>query len=273
MIAQIVDELAAQPAGPILVALMIDRLWPRRRAQAPIWVIRGVENLTRRLNRPERPVETRQSRGFLLWAAVTLAALLIGRAVADALALWLTRDWGLAIEIVLLAAAIGFQGARSATRRAVAGVAGMAPGRAGQVGQVACDRLALRYSDGVVGVTLGYLVLGLPGLFLVKAGQWLVEGLETAPVDRFVLAVRAAHGIVTAPAGWIAALLIGLGRWPGIALLPPPSVRALGMALDAGGLSGAAPAVRLTGARTLVDRAHALWFVLLLAGSVAAALL
>ncbi|MCF4165984.1 hypothetical protein L2U69_10045 [Zavarzinia compransoris] len=273
MIAQIVDELAAQPAGPVLVALMIDRLWPRRRALAPRPVTRAVEDLTRRLNRPERPVETRQSRGFLLWAVVALAALACGRVLAEGLSHWAGRDIALGVEILLLAAGIGFQGARAAARRAVAGVEGMAPGRAVQVGRVACDRLALRFSDGVVGITLGYMLLGLPGAFLVKAGQWLVEGLETVPEDRFVLAVRAAHGIVTAPASFLAALLIGFGRWPGPALLPPPAVRALGASLDAAGLVATVPAARLAGARTLVDRAHALWFVLLLAGSVAAALL
>ncbi|MDD3443976.1 MAG: hypothetical protein PHS60_01080 [Zavarzinia sp.] len=270
MIERIVAELAVLPAGPVLVALMIDRLWPRRSAQAPRVVQRTVAILIRRLDRPERPTGTRRMRGFLLWSSAALVALALGAAVAWGIGYLPGSGWRFGGEVLLLAVSIGYQGARSAARRAITGVEGLGPAQGRRVGQVACARLAMRFSDGVVATTLAFMLAGLPGLFLVKVGQWLVEGVERDRNGDFGLALRSVHGVVTLPAGWLAAVLIGLGRVPPSLVLPPPAPAALESALDRAGFGETLPGQRIGGARTVVDRAHALWFVLLLGGTIAA---
>ncbi|PWR22117.1 hypothetical protein [Zavarzinia compransoris] len=273
MLENIVQWLAVQPAGPVLVALMADRLWPRRSARPPAAVRRLAGGLVARLNRSGRPAGDRQNRGLLLWGAVTLAAFALGTLAAAGLNHFGLRWLPLVAGGLLLAAGIGYQGARSAARRAVEGVAGLPPAQAGRVGAVAAARLATRFTEGAVALPLAFLLFGLPGLFAVKAGQWLVFAVEDDREGAFGRAVRACHGLVLAPAGVLAALLIGLGRRPRLALAPVPAVAALDGGLDRAGLATAPPAARLQGARVMVDRAHALWLVLLALGSVGAGLL
>jgi len=266
-----VHWFAVQPAGPAIAALMIDRLWPRRRASPPAVVARPVAILVRRLNRARRPAATRRFRGTLLWLVVVGLAVGLGFAVAAALRDWLPAPWPAVSEVFILAAGIAYQAARSTARRAVQGLASLGPRRAEQVGTIACARLASRFADGAVALPLAYLAAGLPGLFAIKAGQWLVHAVDRDRDGDFGRAVRRCHGLLTAPAAWIAGVLIGLGRLPAPGLAPSPAVTALAGVLDRGGLVPSAAARRLAGARIVVDRAHALWIVVLAAASVLSA--
>ncbi|MCW0180598.1 MAG: hypothetical protein OJI70_02415 [Zavarzinia sp.] len=261
--------LAAQPVVPALAALLIDRLWPRASARPPEMVARVVASLVERLNREGRPAATRQMRGFLLWSLVSLLALGAGLAVADGLRQWLPPLAVSLAEAALMAAGIGFAAARATALRAAEGVASLVPARAVSVATVACDRLAGRLADGPVALVLGWLLLGLPGVFMLKAGQWLVNGVETDRDGAFGRAVRACHALVTLPASMIAAVLIGFGRPPVRGL--DPAADALRAALLRRGFDAAAPAERVAAARLLVDRAHALWLLVLIIGGLLAA--
>lgn len=261
--------LAAQPVVPALAALAIDRLWPRASARPPAPVARVVAALVERLNRAGRPAATRQMRGFLLWSLVSLLALGAGFAVADGLRQLLPPLAVSLAEAALMAAGIGFAAARAAAGRAVEGVAGLAPARAASVATVACDRLAGRLTDGPVALVLGWLLLGLPGVFMLKAGQWLVHGVEADREGAFGRAVRACHAVVTLPAAVVAGILIGFGRLPARGL--DPAADALRAALVRRGFDAAAPAERVAAARLLVDRAHALWLLALIIGGLLAA--
>ncbi len=259
--------LAAQPVTPALLALLVDRVWPRTSARPPTVVRRLAAGLVGRLNRADRPAATRQMRGFLLWSVVALLALGAGFGAAKALPALLPPAFVSLAELLLLAAGMGFNGARAAAGRAVDGVAGLATARAGEVAHTACDRLATRLADGPVALVLGWLVLGLPGLFLLKAGQWLVAAVEADRDGAFGRAVRACHAAVTLPASFIAGVLIGFGRLPPRGLSPASA--ALTAALGRRGF--ASPAQRVAAALVLVDRAHALWLLALVVAGVAAA--
>jgi hypothetical protein len=269
----ILDWLAVQPAGPVLVALMVDRLWPRRSARPPAAVQGAMQSLATRLNRAARPAATRQNRGLLAWGAVVLIAFALGLGVQWGLAQAGDRWLVLAGDVVLLAAGIGYQAARSAARRAVDGVAGLAPARAGRVGAIANGRLAARFAEGAVALSLVFLLFGLPGVFAVKAGQWLAHAVEDDREGAFGRAVRACQGLVLTPAALLAGVMIGLGHLPRLAVAPGPAVAALEDSLDRAGLGHAAPAQRLQAARIVTDRAHALWLVILVAASLVASLL
>ena len=269
----ILEWLAVQPAGPVLVALMVDRLWPRRSARPPAAVQGALRPLIARLNRAARAAATRQNRGLLAWGAMVLTAFALGLGIRWALAQAGDRWLVLAVEIILLAAGIGYQAARSAARRAVDGVADLPPARAGRVGAIANARLAGRFAEGAVALPLAYLLFGLPGIFALKAGQWLAFAVEDDREGAFGRAVRACQGLVLTPAALLAGVVIGLGHLPRLAVAPGPAVAALEDSLDRAGLGHAAPAQRVQAARIVTDRAHALWLVILGAASLVASLL
>jgi hypothetical protein len=267
----------AQPTAPALLALLIDRAWPRRRAAAPAFLMSALGAVVGRLNRADRPPATRQTRGFLLWALCSLLALFLGAAVAGGLADHLGQPWSVAVETALLAAGIGYQAARATARRAVDGVAGLTQAKgefaAAPVAAEACRRLAARLADGAVALVLAWLLLGLPGVFLVKAGQWLVLAVERDREGAFGRAVRACHGLVTLPSAWLAGILLSPGHGAPLALGPEPATAAMAAALDRAGLDTAMPSARVAAARSLADQAHATWFCVLLAGTVLALVL
>lgn len=261
--------LAAQPVTPAVLALLVDRVWPRTSARPPAMVQRLVGALVGRLNRADRPAATRQMRGFLLWSMVALLALGTGFGLARVLPALLPPEFVSFAEVLLLAAGMGFNGARAAARRAVEGVAGLSPVKAGEVAGIVCDRLATRLADGPVALVLGWLAFGLPGLFLFKAGQWLVAAVEADRDGAFGRAVRACHAVVTLPASFIAGVLIGFGRLPPRGLTPASA--ALTAALGRRGF--ASPVQRVAAALVLIDRAHALWLLALVVAGVAVATL
>lgn len=269
MLEAFLTSLAAQPVTPALLALLVDRVWPRASARPPAVVRRVAGALVGRLNRADRPAGTRQMRGFLLWSVVALLALGAGFGTAKALPILLPPAFVSLAELLLLAAGMSFNGARGAALRAVDGVSDMTPSKAGVVAGIACDRLAIRLADGPIALVLAWLVLGLPGLFLLKAGQWLVAAVEADREGAFGRAVRACHAVVTLPASFVAGVLIGFGRLPPRGLTPA-SV-ALTAALDRRGF--ALPAQRVAAALVLIDRAHALWLLALVVAGVTAAAL
>lgn len=270
----LLNWLVAQAAAPALLALVIDRLWPRRRAAPPRAVVAAARQMILRLNRPERSAADRQVRGFLLWALVSLIALGLGGLLAHGLHAYLKPWGGFAVETVLLAAGIGYQAARATARRAVEGVARLTVERgelaAAPVAETACKRLAARLSEGAVGLVLAWLVLGLPGLFLVKAGQWLVHGVEDDRSGAFGRAVCACHGLVTAPGALLAGVLISPGHLPPLGAGPEPATGAMMAAIRRAGLARAMPAAQVAQARSLADQAHITWFGLLLTGALLA---
>lgn len=255
--------VVAQPVALVVLALLIDRVWPRRRANPPRLVMAAVQNLVARLNRADRAADTRQSRGFVLWAATALVTLGLGGVLAAQMKLRLDPEIVFAVNLVLLASGIGYQAARSTARRAVEGVARMTGEQgelaAGRVAWTACQRLATRLSEGTVTLVLAFLLLGLPGLLLVKAGQWLVQGTADDRDGAFGRAIRVCHGLITAPASWVAGALMSPGHFPRFTLGPDPAVQAMIDALGRAGADDAMPAARVAAARGIADQAHATW--------------
>ena len=149
----------------------------------PVALVGGaVSWLDRRLNRERRDARTRRVRGVLAVAALTLAAALVGLALALALR---RLRFGAAGEVLLVAillaqrslfdhvAAVGralSQGGLVGGREAVRHIVGRDPQSLDEhgVARAAIESLVENFSDGVVAPALSYALFGLPGIFVYK---------------------------------------------------------------------------------------------------------
>lgn len=269
MLDEILKSLAAQPALLALIALVLDRAWPRHSARPPAAVAQAIGHLAGRLDRQGRSETTRRVRGSLLWLWCVGAALIVGVVLTRGLREVLPVEAAMLVEAGVLAVAGGFSAARAAARRAVEGVGRLSRAEAVPVARTACDRLAWRFAAGPVALALAWLIGGLPALFVLKAGTWCVQVVEGP--GPFARAVRACQAGLSLPASLSAAVLIGFGRLP--ARVDAPAEAALASSLARRGFDEAAPGERIAAALVLVDRAHALWLLLLFAAVVATDLL
>jgi adenosylcobinamide-phosphate synthase len=190
------SALPFAPAGPhgvdplvlLVMALLAEAIFGGfpilfRLVRHPLALADGaVEWLDRKLNREQRSEGARAFRGLLALVALALAAAVLGLAVA-----WLSRNhpFGWIVEFPLLVALLG-QRARhdrvravadaldeslEAARREVASVTPRDPeGLDGHgVARAALESLARNLAEGAVLPAFGYVLFGLPGLFVVRA--------------------------------------------------------------------------------------------------------
>ncbi|MSO80772.1 MAG: cobalamin biosynthesis protein CobD [Alphaproteobacteria bacterium] len=209
-----------------LDALVGDPPWLWRAIPHPVALTGNLTFwLDRRLNRPQRGARTRFVLGLVVALAVTALAWGAGLAIVAAARL---VTWGWAAELLLVAILVAQRSlfdhvaavARalrrdglSAARAAVGRIVGRDPDRLDShaVARAAIESTAENFADGVVGPVLWYLVLGLPGLFVLKAINTMdsMVGHRTARHAAFgAVAARLDDAAMFVPARMAAALIV-----------------------------------------------------------------
>ncbi len=183
----------ADPLLVLLLALALDLLlgdapglW--QTIPHPVTIIgSAVGWCDRHLNRPRRSARARRIRGLLVVAALVLASIACGAALAAVFRLF---RFGWAAEAVIVAvllaqrslfahvarvAAALIDGGVAAGRAAVAHIVGRDPDSLDEhaVARAAIESLAENFSDGVVAPAFWYALFGLPGIFAYKTANTL----------------------------------------------------------------------------------------------------
>jgi cobalamin biosynthesis protein CobD/CbiB len=190
-------------APTLLAALVADVVlsrWALGRRGPTAWVLDGVAQIERRLNRPHRPPADRRVRG-----ALVLLLTVAGAALAGAWFEGLVVRGGTGMrfgQLILVMLMLDAGTPTAAAHRQAATL----PDDDHAAARGAVERLALRLGDGAAGPILAYLLFGLGGLAAWRAVVLLERGLAGhAPFDATAVA---AYRLLLWPAGLIAGLLV-----------------------------------------------------------------
>jgi len=224
---------SGDPLFLLLAALAIEAYLGGRLPRLP-WLphprralARAVAFLAARLNRPERSVAARRTRG-----AIVTAVLLPLAAAAGWLAMLLTRNYPFAwtLELLLLASLVSQRGTwrlaaelrgallDDSLQRGRSALAPLAADRLspaavealghGQLAPAGVAALGRRFADDLVSPVLWYVALGLSGLFVQQTAQVLHR--QFATLGPFGGAASRVGRIVAAPGAVLTGLLLAV---------------------------------------------------------------
>jgi adenosylcobinamide-phosphate synthase len=209
-------------ALPVNVALGGPRAWYgalglKRLLELPVVLLRDVE---RRLNREQRSPAERAARGYVLALTVIVVALgagacfdwlLLGLPFFEcavlAMALPARAGWDLAFGIRKAL----YKGNIEQARRELIGTPWRHHARLDEygLGRAAVEHVSVTFGEKIVSPACWYLLLGLPGLFMVKAVTFLQERLPASSPSAQVFSrgAQMAHGFLHVLPSRLAGLL------------------------------------------------------------------